>query len=86
MLIQTSDPNDFGTLTFDLTISPSTISSPAAPIVITYTVNLARCQIDEIIQTGVITNFEYELGSGPVLIAPQLEGSFAECLPTFALT
>ena len=63
LALQTSDPDDFGTLTVTFTLEPADLST-VSPISVVYAVELRRCRIDFVTVTTVITDFDYQVGSG----------------------
>lgn len=85
LLIETDDPNDFGTLTVTLRIEPAS-SSPVNPVEVVYTVNLNRCKLDEVTTTTAISDFEITIGENPITVGPNMVNLFPECPVSYRLT
>lgn len=85
LLIETDDPNDFGTLSVTLRLEPAS-PSPVNPIEINYTINLNRCKLDEVSTTTLISDFSFTIGEEAVTVGPNMGNLYPECPVTYRLT
>ena len=83
--VQTSNPNDFGTYSIELT---ATVNGPntVGEVDLVYTFTLGRCQLDQVFQVSNIQDVTYIIGTGPLIVDTFIQNTFSECPLTFELT